>query len=105
MKCWSSWFNWSDGVVLEQLVKDLRGINNLEDLQWIFKKTDGITEDILKQNLKKALTDSKGIEALQQIPKEKLTTLFNLEKEGILNANNIEKFIDNNFNTIFKVVE
>ena len=105
LKSWSKWMPWSDKIILDQLVKDLSKVTDLDKLQWIFRKTEGITDDMLKQNLKKALTSSQGIDALNQIPEGKLTKLFDLAEKEVLNAHKIEKFIDENFDVIFKVVE
>jgi len=55
-KDWSDWRDWSDKVVAEQFIKDLNGIKKLNELVWVFKKTEGISDiNLLRKNVIKAL--------------------------------------------------
>ena len=110
MKCWREWQGWSDNIIRNQFVNDLSNqtLDNLEDLQWVFKKTAGITDDVLKNKVIGALK--------KDIPKLKEALNFNTVKklfpgdELIDETNYTERLIKNfekaeNFNKVFKVVE
>jgi len=91
-------------------VKDLsnQNLDKLEDLQWVFKKTSGITEEVLKDKVIGALESTAGREALKQVPLQKViefTKLKNLsEASKVQTLINYFKNVDN-FKTVFKVVE
>jgi len=110
MKCWREWQGWSDNVIQNQFVRDLSNpkLTSLDKLQWVFKKTDGITDDVLKDKVIGALK--------KDIPKLKEALDFNTVKklfprdELIDETNYVERLIKNfekaeNFNKVFKVVE
>jgi hypothetical protein len=110
MKCWREWQGWSDNVIYDQFVKDISNqtLDKLEDLQWVFKRTSGITDDVLKDKVIGALK--------KDIPKLKEALDFNTVKklfhgdELIDETNYAERLIKNfekaeNFNKVFKVVE
>ena len=47
LKAWTKWAHWSDEAFLNQFVKDIASIGDLENLQWVFMKTEDITEESL----------------------------------------------------------
>ena len=47
LKAWTKWAPWSDEAFLNQFVKDIASIGDLENLQWVFMKTEDITEESL----------------------------------------------------------
>jgi hypothetical protein len=80
----------------------------LDNLQWIFKKTDGITEDILKTKVIGALESDAGKEALKQMSLKQVINLTGLD--DLTEATKVQAIINHlnnsdNFNIIFKVVE
>ncbi|MEY1638195.1 hypothetical protein [Tenuifilum osseticum] len=92
------------------LINDLGNekLGELANLQWVFKKTDGITDDVLKDKVIGALK--------KYIPKLKEALDFNTVKklfprdELIDETNYVERLIKNfekaeKFNKVFKVVE
>lgn len=101
---------WSDNVIYDQFVKDISNqtLDKLEDLQWVFKRTSGITDDVLKDKVIGALESTAGREALKQVPLQKViefTKLKNLsEASKVQTLINYFKNVDN-FKTVFKVVE
>jgi tRNA threonylcarbamoyladenosine modification (KEOPS) complex Cgi121 subunit len=105
-KSWREWYSWSDDVIVEQLVKDLANeqIKELSDLQWVFRRSEGITDDILKANIKKALSSDKAIEKLlKELPEDKLIKWFDCDiEEKILSKAQVEEFLEKNYNSIFK---
>ncbi|MEY1638193.1 hypothetical protein [Tenuifilum osseticum] len=92
------------------LINDLGNekLGEFANLQWVFKKTDGITDDVLKDKVIGALESKAGKEALKQVPLQKViefTKLKNLSEVSKVQAL-INHFKDvNNFKTVFKVVE
>jgi hypothetical protein len=110
LKAWSKWHSWSDDVIRKQFVRDLANdkLTEIDELNWVFKKTDGITEEILKSKVIAALESKAGKEALKQVPLQKV-----IDFTGLDNLNEVAKaqalinhFKDiDNFKTIFKVVE
>lgn len=109
MKCWREWHVWSDKVIIDQLVKDLvnKNIEKLEDLQWIFKRTEGINEKVLYKRVIGALESEAGRKSLQVAVKNNLENFQKLFGNEVLDENDIiEKLKDKSiFNKIFKIYE
>ncbi len=109
MKAWSKWQRWSDGVIRKQFVRDLANpsLSKLDDLNWVFKKTEDITDATLKAKVINALKNdlSKIEEAFDEDMVKKLFPADNT----IRRTNYAEKLIENldraeNFKRVFTVV-
>jgi len=109
MKCWREWQGWSDNVIINQFVNDLKNptLRELEDLKWVFKKTSGITEEVLKDKVIGALESTTGREALEQAIKNNMSHFQKLFGENVSNADDVIEIIKNKntFNKIFIVYE
>jgi len=106
-KSWREWYSWSDDVIIEQLVKDLANpeIKSLENLQWVFRRSEGITDEILKANVMKALKSDKGKKMLKEAFSNKEGQFKKLFGDKVKSADDIINLIDKPeiFNQIFKV--
>ena len=108
LKAWTKWAHWSDEAFLNQFVKDIASIGDLENLQWVFMKTEDITEESLHKYVIKAIDKNRDLKILVNMNSDKLTNTLGIK--DINNINKIEKltkyFSDkDNFEKIFKVVE
>ena len=108
LKAWTRWAHWSDEAFLNQFVKDIANINNLNNLQWVFMKTEDITNITLYQYVVKALSNSKGREMFSKVNIVKIKEIIKLK--DITEVNKVDKLIDylskkENFDKIFKIVE
>ncbi len=111
LKAWTKWAHWSDEAFLNQFVKDIANIDNLKNLQWVFMKTEDITEENLHKYVIKVLKSQQGRNKLIRcLELEKTKALFGFLKK-IEDSNelveNIIKHFENKekFYTLFKVVE
>lgn len=111
LKAWTKWAPWSDEVFLNQFVKDIASIGDLENLQWVFMKTENITEESLHKYIIRTLKSQKGRnELIRYLKLEQTKALFGFPKK-IEDSNelveNIIKHFENKekFYTLFKVVE
>lgn len=108
LKAWTKWASWSDEAFLNQFVKDIVSIDKLDNLQWIFMKTEDITKESLHKYVIKAIDKNRDLKILKELDVNKLK-----DKLGIIemdDSNKIEALIgylsdDDNFKNIFKVVE
>jgi hypothetical protein len=106
MKCWREWQGWSDNVIYDQFVKDISNqtLDKLEDLQWIFKKTEGIADiDVLRKNVVNALEkNSSLLKTAFEANRDQFRKLFG---DDIKTVNDIIDDIDDadNFKLIFKI--
>lgn len=108
LKAWTRWAHWSDEAFLNQFVKDIASIDNLNNLQWVYMKTENITNITLYQYVVKALNNGKKLDKLSDIDVNKLIKLSGIE--DINDANKADYLIrylsdKSNFDKIFKVVE
>jgi len=110
LKAWTKWAHWSDDAFLNQFVKDISSIDNLNNLQWVFQKTTDITQESLHEYVIKALSSNKGRNMLANLKIDKVKKILNftdklLKPEEMVN--NILRYFDNveKFNAIFKVIE
>ena len=99
-------------TIKNQFIKDLQKMDNLGDIQWIFRKTANIADmTTLKNGVLQALkkADGKPIEELERLFDnrtivKKLQTIFGKEVKtlnDLLNKLNDDKI----FNQIFEIVE
>ena len=107
-----NWGKFYPETIKNQFIKDLQKMNNLGDIQWIFRKTANIADmTTLKNGVLQALkkADGKPIEELEKLFKNNksivnLKQLFGnkiREAKDILDKLNDEKI----FNQIFEIVE
>ena len=107
-----NWGKFYPETIKNQFLKDLQKMNNLGDIQWIFRKTANIADmTTLKNGVLQALkkADGKPIEELERLFKNNksivnLKQLFGNEigeAKDILDKLNDEKI----FNQIFEIVE
>ena len=107
-----NWGKFYPETIKNQFIKDLQKMDNLGDIQWIFRKTANIADMATLKNgvlqaLKKA--DGKPIEELERLFKDedivkKLKNIFGEDiktSKDILNKLNDDKI----FNQIFEIVE
>lgn len=110
LKAWTKWAHWSDEAFLNQFVKDIASIGDLENLQWVFMRTEDITEENLHKYIISTLKSQQGRDRLSNLNLEKTVNLFSFS-EKIKDSNklveNIIKHFENKekFYTLFKVVE
>jgi hypothetical protein len=109
LKNWSKFY---PDTIKSQFVKDLQKMENIGDIQWIFNKA-GVNTDMagLKANVLEALKKPDGtpIEELDIIEVEQVQKIF----PNLQNVDKTNKSIklleglsdDNNFKTIFQIVE
>ncbi len=80
LKAWTKWAHWSDDAFLNQFVKDIASIGDLENLQWVFMRTEDITEENLHKYIMNALKTEKCEQLMNRyVSKEKLEQLFGTE--------------------------
>lgn len=111
MKNWSGFY---PETIKSQFIKDLVKMEDVGNIQWIFHKT-GNTTDLksLKENVIKALRKADGspVEELNTILKDsKMRSKLKDWMEVPANQVNSESFIkwlyiEDNFQTIFKIVD
>ena len=108
LKAWTRWASWSDDAFLNQFVKDIASIGDWDNLQWVFMKTEDITEESLHKYVIKAIDKNRDLKIFNGLDVNKLK-----DKLGVIemdDSNKIEELIgylgnDDNFKNIFKVVE
>jgi hypothetical protein len=106
LKAWSSWQNWSDEVIRTQFIKDISNpdLKELDELNWIFKKTEGINDiEVLKDKVIGALESEAGKEMLQKTYSKNAYQFKKLFGIDIRKIDDIINAIDNNFELIFKI--
>ncbi len=100
-------------TIKNQFLKDLQKMNDLGDIQWIFAKTNNISDlQTLKAKVIAALktADGKPIEELEKISIEQIKKLFP-EFKDVINNNNKNRFLleklneDDFFKKIFQIAE
>ena len=107
-----NWGKFYPETIKNQFIKDLQKMDNLGDIQWIFRKTANIADmTTLKNGVLQALkkADGKPIEELERLFDnrtivKKLQTIFGKEVKtlnDLLNKLNDDKI----FNQIFEIVE
>ena len=107
-----NWGKFYPEAIKNQFIKDLQKMDNLGDIQWIFRKTANIADmTTLKNGVLQALkkADGKPIEELERLFDnrtivKKLQTIFGKEVKtlnDLLNKLNDDKI----FNQIFEIVE
>ena len=65
---------------MNQFVKDIASIGDLENLQWVFMRTEDITEENLHKYIMNALKTEKCEQLMNRyVSKEKLEQLFGTE--------------------------
>ena len=107
-----NWGKFYPETIKNQFIKDLQKMDNLGDIQWIFRKTANIADmTTLKNGVLQALkkADGKPIEELERLFDnrtivKKLQTIFGKEvktSKDILNKLNDDKI----FNQIFEIAE
>ena len=96
---------------MNQFVKDIASIGDLENLQWVFMKTEDITEESLHKYIIRTLKSQKGRnELIRYLKLEQTKALFGFPQK-IEDSNelveNIIKHFENKekFYALFKVVE
>tara|TARA_R110000868_G_scaffold174660_1_gene411446 strand:+ start:467 stop:934 length:468 start_codon:yes stop_codon:yes gene_type:complete len=116
LKSWRQFLNenqWSNTI--KQFTRDLKDIDTLDDLLWVFDKKGNFTNDVagrayLKDNFMKMLKSDEGRKALEGLDKTKLGQLLNYNNIKIqtsTKAQLVEDLIFNldipsNFNSIFR---
>ena len=111
LKAWTRWAHWSDEAFLNQFVKDIASIDKLGNLQWVFMKTENITEESLHKYIIRTLKSQKGRnELIRYLKLEQTKALFGfppkIEDSNELVENIIKHFENKEkFYTLFKVVE
>lgn len=103
---WTKWAHWSDEAFLNQFVKDIAGIDHLNELQWVFQKTEDITQESLHGYVSKALKTKINTGNLAGVKTDKLMLLTGIR--DITETNKMFHFIQyfskkSNFDKIFKV--
>ena len=100
-------------TIKNQFLKDLQNMKDLGDIQWIFAKTNNISDlQTLKAKVIAALktADGKPIEELEKISTEQTKKLFP-EFKDVINNNNKNRFLleklneDDFFKKIFQIAE
>ena len=100
-------------TIKNQFLKDLQNMKDLGDIQWIFAKTNNISDlQTLKAKVIAALktADGKPIEELEKISTEQIKKLFP-EFKDVINNNNKNRFLleklneDDFFKKIFQIAE
>ena len=100
-------------TIKNQFLKDLQNMKDLGDIQWIFAKTNNISDlQTLKAKVIAALktADGKPIEELEKISIEQIKKLFP-EFKDVINNNNKNRFLleklneDDFFKKIFQIAE
>ena len=108
LKAWTKWAPWSDEAFLNQFVKDITSIDNLKNLQWVFMKTEDITEENLYKYIIQALKNEAKSEKLLKIEVSQVIKLTGIENIDDANkVNHIVQYLSNknNFRKIFNVAE
>lgn len=105
LKNWSGWY---PATIKSQLTKDLNRLKNLEELRWVFNKTDGIDNiETLKKKIMKTLEgDKEMIEVLMK--NERLKDILNKGAEmDIATSTDFLKAIQSEkvFNNLFILAE
>ena len=108
-----NWGKFYPETIKNQFIKDLQKMDNLGDIQWIFRKTANIADmTTLKNGVLQALkkADGKPIEELGNISLDQVKKLFKNESKVINKENRIEFLLkkledDKVFNEIFEIVE
>lgn len=108
-----NWNNFYPATIKSQLVKDLAKMENLGEIQWIFNKTDNISDlSKLKDNVLQALkkADGSAVDELDNIPLDKVDDLFGDYVDGITQFNKSEKILealedDTLFDLIFEIAD
>ena len=108
LKAWTRWAHWSDEAFLNQFIKDIASIDNLKNLQWVFMKTEDITEENLYKYVIQALKNGAKSEKLLKIKADQVIKLTGIK--DINDANKVNHIVQyfsnkNNFRKIFNVVE
>ncbi|MCX2682004.1 fibronectin type III domain-containing protein [Galbibacter sp. EGI 63066] len=107
-----NWAGWYPSSIKTQFIRDIQGINNLNEVKWVFNSTSGVNKGNLKakflETLKKA--DGSPVDELKTISESQIKKLFPEDIRFIDNNNRIDflldKLEDNNvFNKIFEVAE
>ena len=109
LKNWSGWY---PETIRTQFIRDLQGINSLEELKWVYNSTSGVNKSNLKdkilETLKKA--DGSAVDELENLF-NKNQNFRNKVSEWIGNERNVdgEGFLkwlskDDNFNKIFEII-
>ncbi len=97
-------------VIRKQFIRDLASpdISDIDQLKWVFKKTNGITDDILKANVINVLKSS-TVELTASLDESIVKKLF--PADNLITATNYaERLVKNlekteNFTKIFRVVD
>ncbi|MFK8299068.1 hypothetical protein ACI76O_11860 [Capnocytophaga cynodegmi] len=107
-----SWGNFYPETIKNQFVKDLQKMKELGNIQWIFNKTNNISDiSVLKTNVIKALKKADGtpIEEIQKLFendsfKDKVILWMNTNK---VSPKSFLEWLDEpeNFNKLFEIVE
>ena len=107
-----NWGKFYPETIKNQFLKDLQKMNNLGDIQWIFRKTANIADmTTLKNGVLQALkkADGKPIEELERLFKNEdiVKKLKNIFGEGIKTSKDILNKLNDDkiFNQIFEIVE
>ena len=108
-----NWNHFYPETIKNQFLKDLQNMKDLGDIQWIFAKTNNISDlQTLKAKVIAALktADGKPIEELEKISTEQTKKLFP-EFKDVINNNNKNRFLleklneDDFFKKIFQIAE
>lgn len=108
-----NWDRFYPETIKNQFLKDLQNMKDLGDIQWIFAKTNNISDlQTLKAKVIAALktADGKPIEELEKISTEQTKKLFP-EFKDVINNNNKNRFLleklneDDFFKKIFQIAE
>lgn len=108
-----NWNRFYPETIKNQFLKDLQNMKDLGDIQWIFAKTNNISDlQTLKAKVIAALktADGKPIEELEKISTEQTKKLFP-EFKDVINNNNKNRFLleklneDDFFKKIFQIAE
>lgn len=108
LKAWTRWAHWSDEAFLNQFVKDIANIDNLNNLQWVFQKTEDITQISLHKNIFSALKTEKCEQLINEyISKEKLEQMLGTKLKSKNSRDALVEFLEkgNNFESIFLIAE
>ena len=90
-----NWDRFYPETIKNQFLKDLQNMKDLGDIQWIFAKTNNISDlQTLKAKVIAALktADGKPIEELEKISTEQTKKLFP-EFKNVINNNNKNRFL------------
>jgi hypothetical protein len=107
-KSWMSFSTKYYSRTIKEFATDLRDVVRLEDMQWVFDAKGLFTRNArgrayLKEQFIKMLQTQEGKDALNGLPLDKLSMLFNGYDEavGVTNSQ-IAGFINQHFDLIFK---